>query len=279
MKKPLKIVTTILVVLFLLSVSKDLIIKTSVEKGAELVTGLKLSMGSFKVGILRTLVGIKNLRLYNPKGYPEKIMLDMPEIYVDYDLGAITKGTIHLEEMRINLKEFVVVKNEKGELNLDALKVVQAEKEGKEPAPKAGGKAPEIQIDVLELTIGKVLYKDYSRGGAPSVKEFDLNLNERYENIDNPYSLVSLIVVKALMNTSIASLTNFDLGGLQGSVSETLAGAQQIAGEVAAKAQETLKAAAEATKKTQETIKGTTESIQKTTENLKETFKLPFGKQ
>jgi hypothetical protein len=74
----------------------------------------------------------------------------------------------------------------------------------------------------IELKIGKVVYKDYSRGTEPFVQEFNVNLNERYSNITDPYKLVSLIVVKALWNTTIASLANFNLDGLKGTISDTL---------------------------------------------------------
>jgi hypothetical protein len=168
-------------------------------------------------------------------------MLDMPEIYVDYNLPAVFKGKVHLEEMRIDMNEFIVVKNEKGELNLNSLKVVQAQKEAEKPETKEKGKVPEIQIDNLELKIGKVVYKDYSEGGTPSVKEFNINLKEKYRNIKNPYALVSLIVVKALMNTTIASLIDFDLGELQSTISDTLLTAQKVAEEAREKAEEAIK--------------------------------------
>ncbi|MFH1594030.1 MAG: hypothetical protein ABID09_04980 [Candidatus Omnitrophota bacterium] len=288
MKKIFMVLVSVLVVLLILSFAKDAIIKVSAEKGVELVTGLPLKIQSFKLGIINQLVGIKNLKLYNPKGYKDRIMLDMPEIYVDYDLPAIFKGKVHLQEMRINMKEFVVVKNEKGELNLDSLKVVQAQKEKKRPEAKEKGKVPEIQIDALELKVGKVIYKDYSRGVVPSVKEFHVNLKERYTNITDPYKLVSLIVVKAMMNTTIASLTNFDLKGLQGTVSDTLATAGKVAQEVAVKAQETITKTTETAQKavgalketgegTQEVIKDTAETLKKTTEGLAGAFKSPFG--
>jgi hypothetical protein len=273
MKKAVVILVGVLAILLVLSFIKDMIVKTSVEKGVELVTGLRLNIRSMNVGILRTLVGIKNLRLFNPEGFKEEIMLDMPEIYVDYNLPAIIRGKVHLEEMRLNLKEFTVVKNEKGELNLDSLKVVQAQKEGKKPAEKEA-KMPEMQIDSLELKVGKVIYKDYSRGRTPSVREFNLNLDEKYENITDPYSLVSLIVVKSLMNTTIARLTDFDLRGLEGSISDTLASAQKVAEEAAV---ETKRAIEQTTQRTQEATKQAADTIKKTTEGLKDTFKLPFG--
>ena len=173
-------------------------------------------------------------------------MLDAPEIYVDYNLPAIFKGKVHLQDMRINVEEFAVIRNEAGELNLDSLKVVEAQKEGKKPGEK--GKAPDVRIDNLELKIGKVIYKDYSGKGVPIEKEYNVNISERYKNIDNPYSLVALIVVKALARTAIANLAKFDLTGLEGTVSNTLATAQKVAEEAVVKAKEKLDETAEKAK-------------------------------
>lgn len=216
-------------------IAKDIILKAAVEKGVGIVTGLKLNMRSLHVGILKPVVAIKELSLFNPPGFVDKTMIEMPEIYVDYDLPAIIGGKIHLSEVRLALKEFYVVKNAKGELNLDALKTVQAQKKG-EPAktqkPKAEGKAPGFQIDKLVLSIGKVVYKDYSKGSAPSVKEYQVNLHETYTNVDDPSKLASLIVVKALMGTPIAALSNFDIKGLSGSLGTMENAAKQVTGNV-----------------------------------------------
>jgi len=229
MKKFLVFLFVLAVLIGGVALGKNAIIKTSVERGVELVTGLKLNMGSLNVGILKPIVDIKNLTLLNPPSYSDRTMIDIPEIYVDYDLKSILGGKIHLPEVRLALKEFVVVKNAQGELNLDALKTVQAQKEEKAPSQKAPGKAPQIQIDLLKLSVGKVIYKDYSRGATPAVKEFNVNLNESYTNVGDPNALLNLIIVKTLMNTSIAGLANFDLGGLQGSVGGILSDAQKMA--------------------------------------------------
>ncbi|MDD5136129.1 MAG: hypothetical protein PHX20_02005 [Candidatus Omnitrophica bacterium] len=269
MKKWMVIAVGILVVIFILGIAKDLVIKVAVESGTQIVTGLKLKIGGFRIGMLNTLVDIRNLRILNPAGFKDKNMLNMPEIYVDYDLPAIFKGKVHLTETRINMREFTVVKNEKGKLNLDSLKVVQAQKSGGKTQEKAGGKVPEIQIDKLRLKIGKVVYKDYSRGGEPSVKEFNVNIDEQYTNITNPYTLVSLIVVKALMNTSIAGLANFDLKGLSGSVSGTLASAQKMTAQASETAQKATKTAIETTQKA-------AEAASKAKDAVSGVFKSPF---
>ncbi|MCX5686318.1 MAG: hypothetical protein NTW09_02495 [Candidatus Omnitrophica bacterium] len=259
MKKALLISAGVVVVFFALSVVKDLAVKVSVENGVQFVTGLKLRINNFNAGIIRQVVNIGGLKLYNPKGFKDKVMLDMPRIYVDYDLPAIFKGVVHLKEIRLDMKELVVVKNEKGELNLNSLNVVKAGKGGGQPSGKQG-KAPAIKIDNLHLKIGKAVYKDYSRGGAPDVREFSINIDEKYTNIDNPYALVGLIVVRALTNTSISGLANFDLKGLQSTVSDTLRAARETASRAASTAKESIRA------------------VGKTAEQLQGVFKNPFGK-
>lgn len=226
MKKPIVVAVVVIAVLLAVSVVKDVAIKTAVEKGAEFVTGLRLTTSGFNVGILRSIVSIKNLKLYNPKGFVDPVMVDMPEVYVDYDLPAIFGGTMHLREARINLAEFMVVKNKDGKLNLDSLKAITAQKQGK-AAQDQSGKPMKMKIDLLKLKIGKAVYKDYSAGGAPSVKEFNIGIDDTYTNIDNPNTLVSLIVVKALTGTAIGSLANFDVGSLSSSVTGSLASAQK----------------------------------------------------
>lgn len=266
MNKKLMIVIGAIVAIIVFGFIKDAIVKISVEKGVEIVTGLKMGIRSFNVGIFRTAVNIRGLKLYNPAGFKDRVMLDMTQIYVRYDLPAIFGGTIHLPDARIDMKELIVVKNENGELNLNSLKVVSAGK--KRQAQKSqergpAGKAPNIKIDSLRLKIGNAIYKDYSKGGEPNVKKFNVNTDETYTNIDDLNALVGLIVVKALTNTSIAGLANFDVGSLKSSVSSTLAGAGQATAQVSAAAQESVA-------KTRETVKEATDA-------LKNVFNNPFG--
>lgn len=272
MKKIGTIVLVVVAIFVLVAVGKNIIAKTALSAGVKAMTGLKLSMKSMNVGVVKTLLGIDELKLYNPAGFTEPVMVDMPEIYVDYDLGAFLKKRVHLEEVRVDLKEFVVVKNEKGELNLDSLKVVKEQKEEKAPPEekKERAKMPEFQIDVLELKIGKVIYKDYSKGTPPQVREYDININERYENITNPYSFATLIVVRALTGTTIAKLANFDLSPLKDAVSGTLQNAKKVATETVDKAIETGKEIGE---KATDTAKEAVDKVQDTIKDI-----LPTGK-
>ncbi len=176
------------------------------------VTGLRLDM-NLNVDLFGSSVGVRGLKLYNPAGFSNSVMMDLPDLFVRYNLGALLGGKIHLQEVRLNLREFLVEKNEKGALNLDSLKFVQ-EKKRQGASPSQPGRKQEFKIDRLHLKVGKVVYKDYSNGGDPSVEEFNVNLNETYEGVSSPEMLASLVVARALTNTAIARLTHFDLGSL-----------------------------------------------------------------
>lgn len=276
-RKVIIIPAIVLAILIALFFGKNVIIKTSVTAGVRAMTGLKLSIRSMDVGVFKTLIGINELQLYNPSGFTDEVMIDCPEIYVDYDLGAFIKGRTHLEEVRLNLKEFIVVKNEAGKLNLDSLKVVKGK--GKEERGKVeeknegtdGGEEeetemPELQIDVFELRIDKVVYKDYSKGTPPKVREYNVNIDERFENITDPYTFGRIIIVKALKNTAIASLANFDIGKLQKGITET---ARKTTKKVQEATDRAVKDIEEKTReKARETVKKATDTIKKI---------LPFG--
>ncbi len=289
MKPRVRTLIIAVVVVAAIGIGKNLVARAAITGGVKAMTGLNLSIRSMDVGVLKSAVGIKGLRLHNPSGFSDPVMVDLPEIYVHYDLGAFFGHRVHLNEVRLNLKEFVVVKDPQGRVNLDALKVVQESKG--QPAAHGkqaeAGKALEIQIDALELKIGKVVFKDYSRGGNPMVQEFPIHIDERYEHITNPQAFAALVVSRALMNTTVARLTGLDLTGLQsqlgeqlghatqamtGAVKATMAQATDAAANLGGTAKGVAKDAASAGKAAFGTAK---DSVKNTAESLKKA--LPFG--
>lgn len=209
-----------IVLLAVLFLARNMIVKFAFEKGVKEVAGLGLKTEKFNVDIGKTSVKVKGLRLFNPEGYRERTMISMPEFFVDYELMSMLRDRIHLEDLDIYIKEFVIVKNEKGELNLDSLKSLQKNKQ-----PSIKGRKKQIQIDHFRLRVGTVVYKDYSRGDPPMIKEFHLNLDQRFDDVDDPDTLVRLIVAKSIIHTSIGQLANINLGLLVEGIPATLKGA------------------------------------------------------
>ena len=196
MKKIHKILIGIIVVLFLLGMLKDFIIKSTVEVVASQVLGASVHIKGMSVGIFKQSVRIKGLRVDNPAGFPEGVLLDISEVGVDYDLPAILKGTLHLPLVILKLNEMVVVKNKDGKLNVDALKVVQAKGEKKEMA---------MVIDTAILDLGKVVVKDYTKN-PPTVEAHDIAVhNKTFKNIKSAQQFAALVLVQAMSGTTLRS--------------------------------------------------------------------------
>jgi uncharacterized protein involved in outer membrane biogenesis len=258
MKKLMSFILVFFVIfLVLILLGKNLIAKNAVKGGVKAVTGLEMDIEKMDVGVLNTLIGINRMKLYNPPDYTDRVMIDMPEIYVDYNLSAFLEGKAHLEEVRIDLKELTVVKNRDGKLNIESLNVARKEEEKVKTEEE---KKSEMKIDRLDLKIGKVAYKDFSAGPEPAVREYSLDLHETFHNMTDLNEMGRLILVKALMNTDIASLANFDLGSIKSGISDTLMKAVEIGGPA------------------EELGRKAGEALQDTAGEIKKKFKLPFGK-
>ena len=259
MKGVRKIFIIIVIILVVFVLGRNIIIKSLIEIGAKVATGLSLDIGKFNLGLGNSLIHMEDIRLHNPQYFSDPFMVDIPEIFVDYNLANMLVGKIYLSEVRFHLKELVVVKNKHGKLNIDSLKAVRSAKKAKER--KAAGEPAKkekrgMYIGKLSLKADKVIFKDYSQGGEPSIREFNINLSEELENITNANLLVSTILWKVLSRTTIATLANVDLSALESVVSQTLKSATGVAEKV---------------------LDNTTEGLKGATEGIINVLKLPFG--
>ena len=210
MKNPLvKLFGALVLAAVLILAVKDMIIAASITHLCHKTTGLHLNIGHFKSSLLRSDVEIKDLKLYNPSGYSEKIMFSIPEVYVKYDLGSFFSGKPHLQEVRLHLAELEVEKNKEGKLNLAELKPAG----GKKPADSKPSNAPTVSIDLLKLQIDKVTYKDFSKP-IPFNQDFFLNIDKTYNNIKDVKALVPIIISDALTSQALRSLVNFNVSDL-----------------------------------------------------------------
>jgi uncharacterized protein involved in outer membrane biogenesis len=232
MKKILLIVVIILVALSVIAILKDQIIKNTITMATSQVTGAPATINRFSMSIIKQTVAIKDFKLYNPPGFPREILVDMPTIRVALALGDILKKKIHFKEIEIALKELVIIRDKDGKLNVDALKVAEEPQKPKEATAQkqAAGQMP-MQIDILKLTIGKIIYKDYSKGETPKIEVYDLGGKEKtYQNITSAQQLVALILSEAMKGTAIkgakiyAASAILGVGFLPAGVAVTLMG-------------------------------------------------------
>jgi len=219
MGKLFKVILAFIIIIGALIAGKNIIGKIVIEKGVQAITGLPLEIKKLDIGIFSSHIGITDLSLFNPSGFPKGIMFHAPEIFVDYHLGDMLKGKVHLEDVRLNFDQLVIVKNTDGKMNFEALKP-KAKEESKESAKDKGGAGtkkgmPQIQIDHLVLKIGKVVYKNYSGGGEPSVQEFNINISEELTDVTNVRKLLGLVASRAIAKTALNIPFDFTSGILK----------------------------------------------------------------
>ena len=212
MKKLFIVLAVVIVSLIAIGVVKDQIIKSVITVAATQITGAPVHIDGFSLGVMSQSVRISGFKMYNPKGFSRGILVDLPKIYVKYDLGALFKQKLHLVNAEVELKEMGLEKNKDGKLNVDELKVAKQEQK-KETKPS---KQMAMQIDTLKLGMGKIVVKDYSAGGEPSVKAYDVNLHKNYKNITSAQQLAALILAEPMKSAGIQGAKIYGVAILAG---------------------------------------------------------------
>ncbi|MDD5561762.1 MAG: AsmA family protein [Candidatus Omnitrophica bacterium] len=212
MKKTMVISAIFFIVIFAGGIIKDQIIKSAITVIATQATGAPVHIDGFSLGVFSQSVRISGLKVYNPKGFPKAILVDLPNINVRYDLGALLKKKLHLLNVRVEIKEIGLEKNNEGKLNVDELRVV---KQGREKAGKPSEQMP-MQIDMLTLSMGRIVSKDYSSGREPIVKVYDINIGKSYKNITSVQQLAALILAEPMKAAGIQGAEIYGVAMLSG---------------------------------------------------------------
>lgn len=236
MKRILITVCSFVAGLVLLGAAKDHLIRFGVERAVGVVTGAPCRIGSLKIGLFSHQITIRRLTLYNPAQFPKGILVDIPTVYVEYDLPSLLVGRVHLPFAVIDLKEVGVVKNKEGKLNVDSLKPVETQKTVQKTKQKGTPQA--LRIDRLTLSIGRVVLKDYTRGSLPDVKVFEVGIKERhYRTITDASQLVVLILSEALRHTAIKEASIYGIASFAGMGFLPVGAAAMVAGRDSAEAE------------------------------------------
>jgi hypothetical protein len=196
---PIFLVFVALLVILLLE--RNFVARKVVEIGVTKVTGFPLEIDSVKLGLFSSKVDVHNLKLMNPREFQEKMFVDMPLLYVDYRLGSMLKGAPHINDMLINIKHLVIVKNNKGETNAKKLKGIVS---------PGGGSSKKYRVDKLRVHVGIVTIKDFSRPN-PSARDITLNIDATYYNITDATDITRLVLLTIMNQIRLPDLKVDDL--------------------------------------------------------------------
>lgn len=148
-----------------------------IEKVTRHVTGLKLSIEDLNLDILNSSLDMKGIILFNPPGFKNEVMGRASEIFIKYDLLGFLRGRFRLRQIKAEIDEINIIKNEQGKSNVSSFKKAKSSKDASStPAAQKKIKASKKQkrtkylIDKLEISVKKVTFMNYKAGiGQPAV--------------------------------------------------------------------------------------------------------------
>lgn len=222
--KTVAVVAVLLVTLFL---ARNFIARKSVEIGTKRITGFPLTIGSVDLGLFSSKIDVHDLKLMNPPDFPEKMFVDMPQLFVDYRLGSMIGGAPHVNDMLINIKQLVVVKNNRGESNAQKLKGVVSSNGG-------STKSSKYAVDKLRIHVGTVAIKDFSRA-RPYERNITLNVDATYRNITDSTDISRLVLLTVMSQVRLPDIgvnmndLKKNLGDVTNQAGQALKGATDVA--------------------------------------------------
>jgi len=156
------------------------------QRSLQNLTGAPSSVDSLQIDLLQPHVVAKDIVIRNPKGaFQEPVAIKINRLEMNYDVVSMRRFEPYFHQMILDVYEINVVRNKKGELNLEWI----ASKNS-----NASGNAHPIRIDELLLSLQNVRYLD-ERVGMASPIGYKINLqNRRYTQIRTADDVKKLLI-------------------------------------------------------------------------------------
>ncbi|MCQ9208701.1 MAG: AsmA family protein [Omnitrophica bacterium] len=197
-KKSLKIcLVLILLIVLTLAFFRHSLCRFLIYSAASKATGLELSIEDLHLDILNSSLYLRGVTLFNPPGFKNKTLAKAKEISIEYDLLGSLKRGFHLRQVKVDIGEVNIIRDEKGTSNLSSFKKKKA---SLEPSKKDSATSstqrkvkrskeevrPKFLIDRLEISLEKATFIDYGAGiGEPAVIVFTMKGPYVFKDVSN----------------------------------------------------------------------------------------------
>lgn len=221
MKKVVVILAILAVLAAMLVVGRNTIVKSAMIRAVGSAMGADLEVEEVRIGIRRSRVEMRGLRLKNPAGFGGGDAAVIPAIDIDYLLGALLRGKVHFREISLWIDELNIVRGEDGRLNLDALQpeTETREREARREEPEKEEKPPtDFLVEKLGLRVGRANFYDLKSGRREVI---ELEIDEEFSDVSNSADVWRLILITATRNSLFRRLTGLDLKTLESELSES----------------------------------------------------------
>jgi hypothetical protein len=212
---------------------KDYFIKLTAVRLVENLSDTHVTIEYLAVDPDKSTIHIRDLRMYNPKGFPEGILIEMPEITLVGVRVDFKEGKIPIEFADIEITDMTVIRNSEGKLNIDELRFAR---EAKETGVELTDVIP---VQKFEFSMKRVLYTDHSKGGEePLFRVYDVGIKDKtYGSMMSIADLFIIIFHEAIGETTIKGAAVAGIVTLGGPVFLPLGAAVMMIGKDSASAE------------------------------------------
>lgn len=151
-----------------LILSRNWLGRLALEAVIQQRTGWKTSVGAVTLGLSDGSLRIQELQILNPTNFGGGLFLDLPELYLAYDVQAVATNVLRFREVRLHLAELQVVVDARGRTNVAQLQSALGALDSTSVSARAGS-VQFAGIDTLILTVGRVVFRDLRPGGGTRV--------------------------------------------------------------------------------------------------------------
>lgn len=172
--------------LILLLLSKNAILCAITESRLREETGLEVRIGKFSSALLRPVVTLENVRVYNSPEFGGSLFLNIPELHMELDRLALARRDVRFTLVRLNVAEVDLVRNEAGKTNVFSIakSVKERIKKRRQRRHDMLNRFEFAGIDVFNLTLGTVKYFDLKT--PPNNRDVRIHMqNEVFKDVDS----------------------------------------------------------------------------------------------
>ena len=188
--------------------------KTAISVAGSRLLGTRVRVGWCTIGVLHPGVTLHHLVVEQPKGFPRGHLLDVPTLSARLTLGGALRGQWHFADVVVDVREFRLVKDKDGRLNVDTLAVIAESKPASAAMDKTAKPAsaalpaamPPFTVDRMRLSVERVIFTDYQKGSPPEVQVYEHVLRGKtYKHITAVRQLVVVVLMQAMSPTAVKS--------------------------------------------------------------------------
>lgn len=183
-----RLLILLVVLLAVLVLCKDAVIKSLLENRIRAQTGMDVKIGRLDIGLFTPTVNVEGLRLFHTSQFGGLPLVNVPDLYLEYDRRALARQVLHFKLVRLNLAEVSIVEDANGKTLLQWWQDRQAK------SPQTHDESVDFTgIDVLNLSLGTVRLVSLAHPERSRSVRIDLR-NEVLKNLQSANDLSGLLL-------------------------------------------------------------------------------------